>query len=213
MSILFFITVFVQLLSCTDEESSMRPAKEIVIYYSRAGENYFQGDYRNITKGNTQHVAEFISKIRGADLFKVEEKEDAYPERYDEATALARKLKSSKSRPQIISTPNIEQYQRIFIGHPIFYDDMPMHMFTLLEQLDFTGKEVYQFVTHEGSGFGSSTRSLRKLCSKASSFTAGYSVYGYEAADSEESVKRWLSTIPLTINSSSQQETPSKKEL
>ena len=47
-------------------------AKNLVFFYSRTGENYWNGSIRNIPKGNTEIVAEFIQKAVGADLFQVE---------------------------------------------------------------------------------------------------------------------------------------------
>lgn len=45
----------------------------VVIYYSRAGENYFGGQYRYVDKGNTEIVAEKIAAATGAALFKIEQ--------------------------------------------------------------------------------------------------------------------------------------------
>ena len=47
-------------------------AKNLILYYSRKGENYWNGSVRNIAKGNTEIVAEFIKKAVGGDLFEVE---------------------------------------------------------------------------------------------------------------------------------------------
>ena len=47
-------------------------AKNLIIYYSRKGENYFNGSIRDIPKGNTEIVAEFIQKAVGGDLFEVD---------------------------------------------------------------------------------------------------------------------------------------------
>ena len=44
----------------------------IVIYFSRTGENYFGGELKNIEKGNTEVIAEYIQELDNADLFKVE---------------------------------------------------------------------------------------------------------------------------------------------
>ena len=47
-------------------------AQNLIIYYSRTGENYWNGSIRNIAKGNTEIVAEFIQSAVGGDLFKVD---------------------------------------------------------------------------------------------------------------------------------------------
>ena len=47
-------------------------AKNLIIYYSRKGENYFNGSIRSIEKGNTEIVAEYIQEAVGGDLFEVD---------------------------------------------------------------------------------------------------------------------------------------------
>ena len=47
-------------------------AKNLIIYYSRKGENYWNVSIKNIAKGNTEIVAEFIQKAIGGDLFEVD---------------------------------------------------------------------------------------------------------------------------------------------
>ena len=47
-------------------------AKNLIIYYSRKGENYWNGGIKNIAKGNTEIVAEFIQNAVGGDLFEIE---------------------------------------------------------------------------------------------------------------------------------------------
>ena len=46
----------------------------LIIYYSREGENYFGGELKNIEKGNTEVITDYIQEFTGADLFKVEPK-------------------------------------------------------------------------------------------------------------------------------------------
>ena len=47
---------------------------KLVAFYSRAGENYFGGQYRKIEVGNTEKVAKMIAEATGAELFKMEPK-------------------------------------------------------------------------------------------------------------------------------------------
>lgn len=63
---------------------------KLVAFYSRADENYFGGQYRYIEVGNTEKVANMISEITGADLFKIEQKE-AYSADYQECVAEAKR--------------------------------------------------------------------------------------------------------------------------
>ena len=79
----------------------------------------------------------------------------------------------------------------IFIGFPNWWGTLPMPMFTQLEQLDFRGKTVKAFVTHEGSGFASSEKDLKKLCEGAQ-IKKGISIPGAEVYDVKDTVKMWI---------------------
>ncbi|WP_458453976.1 flavodoxin [Methanobrevibacter sp.] len=163
----------------------------IVIYFSRAGENYFGGELKNIEKGNTEVIAEYIQEIDNADLFKVETVID-YPTDYMECIDVAKKEKQVVARPKIKKTlESIEEYDTIYIGFPNWWGTLPMAMFTQLEQLDFTGKTIKPFVTHEGSGFGSSQKDLAKLCS-GGEIKNGLSIPGANVGNAKEQVEAWI---------------------
>ena len=51
-------------------------AKNLILYYSRAGENYWKGGFKNLEKGNTELAAEYIQKAVGGDLFRIETERD-----------------------------------------------------------------------------------------------------------------------------------------
>ena len=164
---------------------------DLVIYFSRAGENYFGGKLMNIEKGNTEVIAEYIQELTGADLFKVAPAVE-YPEDYMKCIDVAKKEMQSNARPEIKESLNdISDYDTIFIGFPNWWGTLPMPMFTQLEQLDFTGKTVKAFVTHEGSGFGSSEKDIKKLCSGAD-IKKGLSIPGAEVHDAKDIVRSWL---------------------
>ena len=163
----------------------------LVIYFSRSGENYFGGELKNIEKGNTEVIAEYIKELDGADLFKVETVID-YPEDYMECIDVAKKEQQVAGRPKLKqSLDNIDEYDKIYIGFPNWWGTLPMAMFTQLEQLDFTGKTVKPFVTHEGSGFGSSLKDLDKLCAGAEIKT-GLSIPGANVGSAKSTVESWI---------------------
>ena len=163
----------------------------LVIYFSRKGENYFGGELKDIEKGNTEVIAEYIQEFADAELFKVEAVNE-YPDDYMKCIDIAKKEQQADSRPEIKETlTDISKYDTIFIGFPNWWGTLPMPMFTQLEQLDFTGKVVKPFVTHEGSGFGSSLKDLDKLCAGAE-IKKGLSIPGANVYDAENSVKVWI---------------------
>ena len=163
----------------------------IVIYFSRSGENYFGGELKNIEKGNTEVIAEYIQELDGADLFKVEPSL-AYPEDYMECIDVAKKEQMDGARPEIRDAlESIDGYDTVYIGFPNWWGTLPMVMFTQLEKLDFTGKTVKPFVTHEGSGFGSALKDLDKLC-KGADIKKGLSIPGANVYDVKETVEVWI---------------------
>ncbi len=163
----------------------------LVIYFSRSGENYFGGELKNIEKGNTEVIAEYIQEIDDADLFKVETVID-YPADYMECIDVAKKEQQVAARPKIKETlDNIDAYDTIYIGFPNWWGTLPMAMFTQLEQLDFTGKIVKPFVTHEGSGFGSALRDINKLCNGAE-IKSGLSIPGANVGSAKDTVRAWI---------------------
>ena len=163
----------------------------LIIYFSRSGENYFGGELKNIEKGNTEVIAEYIQEFTGADLFKVEPAVD-YPESYMECTDIARKEKENNARPDVKEKlDNIDGYKTIYIGFPNWWGTLPMPMLTQLEQLNFEGKIVKPFVTHEGSGFGSSKKDLEKSCSGAE-IKKELSVPGADVYTAKDIVNSWV---------------------
>ncbi len=163
----------------------------LVIYFSRSGENYFGGELKNIEKGNTEVIAEYIQEFTSADLFKVESEVD-YPEDYMKCIDVAKKELEDDARPEIKeSLDDISDYETIYIGFPNWWGTLPMPMWTQLEKLDFTGKTVKPFVTHEGSGFGKSLKDLDRLCSGAE-IKKGISIPGANVYEAKDKVNLWI---------------------
>ena len=166
-------------------------SESLIIYFSRAGENYFGGELKNIEKGNTEVIAESINDLTSADLFKVEPANE-YPLDYMECIDVAQKEQENDARPEIKDAlTDIDEYDVIYIGFPNWWGTLPMPMWTQLEQLDFEGKTVKPFVTHEGSGFGSAERDLKKLCEGAD-IKKGLSIPGANVYDAKDMVAHWV---------------------
>ncbi len=165
-------------------------AKILTVYYSRKGENYWNGSLKHIDKGNTERVAEFIQKAVGGDLFEVDTVKP-YSESYMTCIDEAKKELREKARPEIKAYPNnFESYDTLFVGYPNWWGTMPMCMFTLLEHFDLSGKTIIPFCTNEGSGMGVSERDLKSICKNAT-VKGGLSIHGAESEQSEAKVSAW----------------------
>lgn len=166
-------------------------SKTLIVYYSRKGENYVNGSIRNLSKGNTEVIAEMIADLTGGDLFEVETVK-TYPADYyaciDEAKAELRQ----GARPELKAYPDsLDGYDTIFVGYPNWWGTMPMAMFTFLEHYDWFGKTICPFCTNEGSGMGSSERDLKKVCAGAT-VEKSLSIHGAEAVQSRDRVETWV---------------------
>ena len=165
-------------------------AKNLIIYYSRKGENYWNGGFKDLKKGNTEIVAEYIQKAVRGDLFEVETVREYSPS-YMTCIEEAQEELRQKARPELKRyLESIDEYENVFVCGPCWWGTFPMAIFTQLEKLDWTGKKVMAVMTHEGSGLGGSERSLKEIC-KGASFGKGFSVAGHDAARSEVQVAAW----------------------
>ena len=165
-------------------------AKNIIIYYSRRGQNYVNGAIKELARGNTELCAEYIQKAVGGDLIEIETVRD-YSEDYMTCTEEAKEELRQKARPELKSyLDSIAEYDNVFVCGPCWWGTFPMAIFSQLERLDFTGKKVFALMTHEGSGLGGSERELRKVCAGAE-VGRGLAVRGAEASRSESAVAAW----------------------
>ena len=164
--------------------------KNLILYYSRKGENYVGGSIRDLPKGNTQIVAEFIQKAVGGDLFEIETVRE-YSADYMECTRQAQDELRAHARPELKRyLDSLDGYDTVFVCGPCWWGTFPMAVFTQLERLDWTGKHVRAVMTHEGSGLGSCERDLKAIGNGAS-FGKGMAVHGAEAARSQAAVAAW----------------------
>ncbi len=166
-------------------------AKNLIVYYSRKGQNYWNGSIKELAKGNTEIVAEMIERAVGGDIFEVETVKE-YAEDYYACIAEAKQELQVQARPEIKAyVENMADYDTIFLGYPNWWGTMPMAMCTFLEHYDFSGKTILPFCTNEGSGMGSSERELKKLCAGAQ-VVQGLSIHGAEATQAENKVVAWI---------------------
>ena len=161
--------------------------KSIVIYFSRADENYSVG---YIEKGNTEVIAEYIHDIIGADLFKVE---PAIPYAKDYTTCIeeAKDRQASHHAPIVMSVPDLSAYEVVYIGAPVYWGVMPEELVTALKDIDFSGKVIRPFVTHEGSGLANIPAQIRNVC-KGANVVDGLAIQGTLVNSSKPSVENWI---------------------
>lgn len=163
--------------------------KSIVIYFSRAGYNYVDGEIKNLKVENTEIIANKIAEITQSDIFKIEP-EVEYSKDYSECIEEAKKEQRANARPSLKKIPNdLEKYDLIYLGYPNYWGTMPMVMFTFFESVNLENKIIKPFCSNEGSGLGRSEEDIKKLCPK-SRVEKGLSIHGAKII--EEELKRWI---------------------
>lgn len=185
---------FTQAQNTLVKERDMNTKKILVAFFSRTGENYAVG---HIEQGNTHIVAELIAAATGGTLFRIEPA-TPYPDDYRACTEVAQREKRSKARPALVGDIAAEEYDVIFLGYPNWWGDLPMCVYTFLEQHDWQGKVVIPFCTHEGSGLSDTENRLRAAC-RGASVLNGLAVRGSVAQDEREKTRKqvmeWLKRL------------------
>ena len=169
----------------------------LVTYFSHAGENYNVGV---VEEGNTAKLAKVIAEQTGADLFEIVPVVD-YPQSYDECLEVATAEQREGARPEYVGdVENWDQYDTVFIGYPIWWGEIPNIVYTFMENLDFAGKTVIPFNTHEGSGQSHSQRDIEKTLPDAT-VLKGLAVRGATAQNDADAtanaVSGWLSGLGM----------------
>ena len=169
-------------------------SKNLVVYFSHTGENYVNGGIKNLSKGNTEIIAEMIAKAVGGDLVEivpVKQYNYDYYKCIDEAKVELR----ADARPEIkVDLDSVDGYEIVYLGYPNWWGTMPMCVFTFLEKFDWTGKTIVPFCTNEGSGMGSSESDIKRIC-KGATVLKGLPIHGAEAKNSESKVLQYLKSM------------------
>ena len=156
--------------------------KALIIYFSWSG--------------NTKAVAEEIQSQTDAEIFALSP-QTPYTEDYNELLDIAQKEKGANARPAISGgIENLDAYNVVYVGFPNWWSDMPMLLYTLFDSYDFSGKTLVPFVTSGGSGFSNIIEAIETLEQDAT-VLEGLALSSGEAADSEDAVSEWLTSIGL----------------
>lgn len=185
-----------------------RDSKILVVYFSMPETT----DPSNMTKeednstvvidgkvlGNTQYMANVIQENTGADIFRIEP-ETPYPTDHKTLVDLAADEQDKKARPTIKShVDNMEQYDTIFLGYPNWWGDMPMILYSFLDEYDLSGKTIIPFNSHGGSGFSNTISTIKKLEPNATVSEKGYTVSRNKVEEDAPNIISWLSDLGYT---------------
>ncbi len=141
--------------------------------------------------GNTKVVAEKISAVLNGDLFEIKTV-DSYPVKYNLVVDQAKKEFIAQYRPKLQNhIENINNYDVIIIGYPMWWYTCPMAIFSFLEEYDFSGKVILPFCTHEGSELSSSVEDIKRVIPDAIVYE-GLAIRGSKVSDSDKMIYSWI---------------------
>ena len=176
------------------EESAA--TKALVVFYSRADENYADGGTEVLEVGHTKVMAGYIAEALGADQYEIVPAE-AYPFSYDECCDQASDELKKDVRPALAGDlPDVSGYDTVFVGCPIWWGSEPMVVRSFLDAVDLSGKTVVPFTTHGGSGLGNVPSNLQARVPGAT-FIDGKAVEGTAVDGAHDEVVDWVTSLDL----------------
>ena len=164
----------------------MKDKKSLIIYFSRADENYNVG---YVLKGNTEIVAEYVRDLTNADMFKVE---PLIPYAKDYQTCIKEAKERIGNAPVKNVINDISSYEVIYIMSPIYWGTYAPEMETVIKNLDFTGKTIRVITTHEGSGLGNVVDDVKRICKGAIVLDDALAIVGSKASESKSIIESWI---------------------
>jgi len=164
----------------------MKDKKSLIIYFSRADENYAVG---YIEKGNTEIIAEYVRDFTNADMFKVE---PVVPYAKDYMTCIEEAKKRIGNAPIKGEVGNISPYEVVYIMSPIYWGTYAPEMETALKDLDFTGKTIRIITTHEGSGLANVPSDVKRICKGANVLDDAIAIRGKDCINAKEKIENWV---------------------
>lgn len=146
------------------------------------------------TTGNTGVVASMIAEAVGADRFSIQTVEK-YPDTYDATIDQGQEERNADARPELAAhVENLDDYEVIFLGFPNWWGDMPMAVYSFLDEVDFSGKTVVPFVTSGGSGFSNTISTIESM-EPGATVQEGLSISGSSAVNAQNEVTEWLTGL------------------
>lgn len=148
--------------------------------------------------GNNQYIAQMIQQQVGGDLFSIETVQE-YPTTHGPLLDFAYEEKTDNARPELAThIEHLDRYDVIFLGFPNWNADLPMPLYTFLEEYDFSGKTIIPFTTHGGSGFSRTIQTIAELEPDAEVISDGLSISRDSVPDAKSEVADWVNGLGLS---------------
>lgn len=186
--------------AATASSRTMKGRNMVVVFFSRAGENYEVGE---VTVGNTAKLAQEVARRTDSPMIEIARTEP-YPERYAATSEMVQEEQRVNVRPLFTLSGDVDALDSsdtVFLGYPIWCGDMPMPVYAFLESRDWSGKTIYPFCTHGGSGLGRTPERIAAITK--TTVKPGLAVMGTnaqnKASKATEAVSGWIAKSGLYI--------------
>lgn len=175
-----------------------KTGKSLIVYFAVAENSEVDAvssasvtQYNGEAKGIVRVLAEMVQSEVGGDMFSIETKTD-YPADIYDVIDYTIKNEDGDARPELVShIDNLDEYDTIYVGYPIWNYTLPMAMYSFFDEYDFSGKTIVPFTSHNGSGLSGIPEDIKKLEPNAN-VTKGFTVHYSKVLDAEDDVKSWL---------------------
>ena len=138
--------------------------------------------------GSVEYMANVIQKNTGGDLFAIQPAE-SYGDNFNTVADKALSDQQNSILPELSDhITNLDQYDTIFVGYPIWWYDMPQLMYSFFSEYDLSEKTIIPFNSHGGSGFSGSVAEIAELEPDATVRTDGLTLSRNVVADSEDRI-------------------------
>jgi flavodoxin len=158
----------------------MNNHKTLIVYFSHSN--------------NTKQIAEWIQEQTKADIIRIEP-ETPYPSGYQETIDEMSRQNKGKILPPFKKVDiNIQNYDTIVFGHPVWDMRLPPVVRTFLRDNDFSGKTIIPFNTHAGYGTGKSVNEIKEFAPKATVMEA-LSIKDSNVKNAKPEVEKWVEKV------------------
>lgn len=201
------------LIQLPERKEESPQAEHILIAYFSLWENAPWGEYTDANTsasvvvdnlgavGTNAYVAQMIQSKVGGDLHAIIAAEP-YPANFDQV----RDINHQENSRAISSTvEDMEQYDMVFIGYPVWATTLPQAVRTFLTSYDFTGKTVIPFCTYDGYGAGRSFSTMAELAAGANTLE-GIAIEAVDVPKALDTVAQWLEGIGLNMEDTNAQD-------
>lgn len=143
---------------------------------------------------NTERVAKTISEVTSSDLIEIIPKEEYTTEdlNYNNDNSRTNKENNDENaRPEIFNEIELDNYDTIYLGYPIWWGKAPKIILTLLDNYNLEGKDIILFCTSGGSGIETSIDSIKDYNNKLNIITGKK----FSSSASKEEIQNWIDNI------------------